>query len=58
METLPEKKVFVASDKFADSSSNSFNTFLSLSLWLGTIHFNGAVIFFALFFLPFSKALL
>ncbi|XP_058767741.1 diacylglycerol O-acyltransferase 2D-like [Vicia villosa] len=68
METAPEdhrrssgkveEKVFFGSDKFSDSSSNSLNTILALSLWLGTIHFIGAVVLFALFFLPFSKALL
>ncbi|KAL5063534.1 hypothetical protein RYX36_025271 [Vicia faba] len=53
-----EEKVFFGSDKFADSSSNSWNTILALSLWLGAIHFIGALTLFALFFLPFSKALL
>ncbi|KAK7386591.1 hypothetical protein VNO78_26924 [Psophocarpus tetragonolobus] len=50
------KKVF---DEFSLSeSTNSFNTLSALALYLGTIHFNLALILFATFFLPLSKSLL
>ncbi|KAM1479455.1 hypothetical protein ACFX2I_026736 [Malus domestica] len=38
--------------------SNALHSFVALGIWLGTIHFNVALVLFTIFFLPFSKALL
>ncbi|XP_048431320.1 diacylglycerol O-acyltransferase 2D-like isoform X2 [Pyrus x bretschneideri] len=38
--------------------SNALHSFVALGIWLGTIHFNMALVLFTIFFLPFSKALL
>ncbi|MED6194039.1 Diacylglycerol O-acyltransferase 2 [Stylosanthes scabra] len=57
----PEEKVFRSTEVFAaesSSKSKGFNTTLALALWLGAIHFNGALMLCALLFLPLSKALL
>ncbi|KAL1370687.1 hypothetical protein HN51_000919 [Arachis hypogaea] len=56
-----EEKVFRSTEVFAaesSSKSKGFKTTLALALWLGAIHFNGALMLFALLFLPLSKALL
>ncbi|XP_027345038.1 diacylglycerol O-acyltransferase 2D-like [Abrus precatorius] len=50
--------VFKGIEEFADTSSNYFKSILALALWLGTIHFNAALVLFTLLFLPLSKALL
>ncbi|TKY70216.1 Diacylglycerol O-acyltransferase 2 [Spatholobus suberectus] len=44
-------------EEFGDSS-NVFTAILAIALWLGAIHFNVALILFAVFFLPLSKSLL
>ncbi|CAJ1930734.1 unnamed protein product [Sphenostylis stenocarpa] len=44
-------------EEFGDSS-NLLSAILAMVLWLGAIHFNVALILFALFFLPFTKFLL
>ncbi|KAF7829088.1 diacylglycerol O-acyltransferase 2D [Senna tora] len=51
-----EEKVFRGRDEFG-KSSNTFKQIVALAIWLGAIHFNAALLLFALFFLPFSKAL-
>ncbi|PNY11323.1 diacylglycerol o-acyltransferase 2-like protein [Trifolium pratense] len=53
---MPTEKIFNGREQFTDSS-NTFSSILALSLWLGSIHFNIALILFALFFFPFSKFL-
>ncbi|KAJ7953264.1 diacylglycerol O-acyltransferase 2-like [Quillaja saponaria] len=52
-----EEKVFRGSDELG-KSSNLWKTFVAIGIWLGTFHLNAAVILFAIFFLPLSKALL
>ncbi|KAJ1434098.1 hypothetical protein SESBI_05662 [Sesbania bispinosa] len=51
------EKVFHGNEEFA-GSRNMFKTVVALVLYLGAIHFNVALILFAAFFLPLSKALL
>ncbi|XP_020239185.1 diacylglycerol O-acyltransferase 2D-like [Cajanus cajan] len=51
------EKVLNGAEKFSESC-NMLKMVLALALYLGTIHFNLALIFFATFFLPLSKALL
>jgi hypothetical protein len=51
------KKVFGGNKEFGESC-NLFKSVVALSLSFGAIHFNVALILFALFFLPLSKALL
>ncbi|KAG5007707.1 hypothetical protein JHK85_026249 [Glycine max] len=52
------EKVFKGSEVFGDTSPNYLKTILALALWLGTIHFNVALVLFAIFFLSLHKALL
>ncbi|KAL2334143.1 hypothetical protein Fmac_015356 [Flemingia macrophylla] len=58
VDAAEEEKVFRGGDEFADASSSFLRTILALSLWLGAIHFNAALVFFALLFLSLPKALL
>ncbi|KAL2348728.1 hypothetical protein Fmac_002728 [Flemingia macrophylla] len=51
------EKVISGRQQFGDSS-NVFDTIIAMALWLGAIHFNIALIFYAVFFLPLSKSLL
>ncbi|XP_020239182.1 diacylglycerol O-acyltransferase 2D-like isoform X2 [Cajanus cajan] len=51
------EKVLNGAEEFSESC-NMLKMVLALALYLGTIHFNLALIFFATFFLPLSKALL
>ncbi|XP_020226054.1 diacylglycerol O-acyltransferase 2D isoform X2 [Cajanus cajan] len=54
--SAPEK-VISGRQEFCDSS-NVFGTIVAMVLWLGAIHLNIALIFYAVFFLPLSKSLL
>ncbi|CAI8588431.1 unnamed protein product [Vicia faba] len=54
---MATEKIFNGRDEFSDSS-NTFHSVLALSLWLGWIHFNIALILSAIFLLPPSKSLL
>lgn len=54
---MATEKVFNGREEFSDSS-NAFHSILALSLWLGWIHFNIALILSAIFLLPLSKSLL
>ncbi|VVA10110.1 PREDICTED: diacylglycerol [Prunus dulcis] len=47
--------IFKGREKFG---SNALHTVVALGIWLGTIHFNVILVFFAILFLPLSKALL
>ncbi|RDX69001.1 Diacylglycerol O-acyltransferase 2D, partial [Mucuna pruriens] len=51
------EKVFKGVEEFSESR-NMFKKVLALVLYLGAIHFNLALIIFATFFLPLSKALM
>ncbi|KAL2334144.1 hypothetical protein Fmac_015357 [Flemingia macrophylla] len=51
------EKVLNGAEEFSESRS-VLKTILALALFLGAIHFNLALIFFAIFFLPLPKALL
>ncbi|ESW30039.1 hypothetical protein PHAVU_002G119500 [Phaseolus vulgaris] len=50
------EKFISGREEFGDSS-NTFSAILAMALWLGAIHFNIAIILFALFFLPLPKLL-
>ncbi|TKY58418.1 Diacylglycerol O-acyltransferase 2 [Spatholobus suberectus] len=52
------EKMFKGSEEFADTSSNYLKTVLALALWLGAIHFNAALMLFAVLFLSLHQALL
>ncbi|KAK7386589.1 hypothetical protein VNO78_26922 [Psophocarpus tetragonolobus] len=52
------EKVFKGSEEFGDTSANYAKTILALALWLGTIHFNAALMLFAVLFISLRKALL
>ncbi|KAI5438475.1 diacylglycerol O-acyltransferase 2D [Lathyrus oleraceus] len=54
---MATEKAFNGREEFSDSS-NTFHSILALSLWLGWIHFNIALILSAIFLLPLSKSLL
>ncbi|XP_057448878.1 diacylglycerol O-acyltransferase 2D [Lotus japonicus] len=54
---MATEKVFNGRQEFSDSS-NVPSTIFAMSLWLGAIHFNVALVLFAVFFLPLSKSLL
>uniref|UniRef100_A0A5B7BDG5 Acyltransferase n=1 Tax=Davidia involucrata TaxID=16924 RepID=A0A5B7BDG5_DAVIN len=41
---------------FRGTPGSIFHTILALAIWLGAIHFNGAILFTCFFFLPLSKA--
>lgn len=49
---------FISGREEFGNSSNTFSAILAMALWLGAIHFNIALIVFALFFLPLPKLLL
>ncbi|KAA8532108.1 hypothetical protein F0562_006750 [Nyssa sinensis] len=51
VEVSPPPTVFKA------TRGSIFHTILALILWLGAIHFDGAILFTCCFFLPFSKVL-
>ncbi|KAG2376320.1 Diacylglycerol O-acyltransferase [Vigna angularis] len=48
---------FISGREEFGNSSNTFSAILAMALWLGAIHFNIALILFALFFLPLPKLL-
>lgn len=52
-----EEKLFSGREEFG-KSSNTFKQIVALAIWLGAIHFDAALVLFALLFLPLSKALL
>ncbi|KAK7309434.1 hypothetical protein RJT34_06158 [Clitoria ternatea] len=51
------ERVISGREEFGDSF-NVLSSILAMALWLGAIHFNVALVIFAVFFLPFSKSLL
>ncbi|WVZ09547.1 hypothetical protein V8G54_014077 [Vigna mungo] len=53
-----EAEKFISGREEFGNSSNTFSAILAMALWLGAIHFNIALIVFALFFLPLPKLLL
>jgi len=53
-----EAEKFISGREEFGNSSNTFSAILAMALWLGAIHFNVALVLFALFYLPLPKLLL